>query len=226
MFEDMQSQSEESPVARNRKYFGMTTTQIGILGGLAGAACFLFAVAGCLFLRGGLGSLASAPQPTPVPQSTATPFVLPTLALTETPTPIPYEMLIPEGWVQFKTALVEIWLPKGFKQQKAVDDPNDPATLEMQISGLASETSIYPSIVMIYYEPLTVDSLDTYVDKVLATTSPENRVTEKRKITINSVEAIRVVMETRYQSLDATAVNYIFLDGRHCLDRSILCPDQ
>ncbi len=217
MFKDIQPlkpQPEGNIRPQNPKYFGMTTMQIGILAGLAAAACLVFGVAGFLILRGGLGSAApAAPQDTPTPEFTVTPFALPTLIPTGTSTPVSYELLVPEGWVQFKTELAEIWLPKGFKREKATDDPKDPSTLEMTMSGPASQTSTYPVIANVYYEPLTVDSLDTYVDKVLAATSAENRVTERRKITINSVDAIRVTMETRYKNIDATAVNYIFLDG-------------
>ena len=213
MFEDMQPQLDERPVTRSRKYFGMTTTQIAILAGLAGAACLLFAVAGWLALRG--GSLAPAPQDTPVPQSTATPFVLPTLTLTETPTPVPYEMLIPEGWVQFKTALVEIWLPKGFKQQKPKpsDDLSDSLTLDLEMVGAASDTSLYPVIVMVSYEPLTVGSLDAYVENLPIQLSSEIRVAGKRKVTINSVEAVVVLLEMRLSGDEVNDQVYIFLDG-------------
>ena len=40
-------------MTENRKYFGMTTTQLGILGGLAAAACLVFAVTGWFVFRGG-----------------------------------------------------------------------------------------------------------------------------------------------------------------------------
>ena len=100
---------------QNRKFFGMTPLQLGILAGLAGAACLLFGLAGWFVLRGKSGLLARAPENTPVPRATSTLIVIPTLTPTQTPTPVPYEMLIPSGWEQFKTGLVEIWLPSSFK---------------------------------------------------------------------------------------------------------------
>jgi len=199
-------------MTQNRKYYGMTSTQIGILAALAGVACLLFGLAAWFLLRGNASPLAFAPEATPIPQSTSTPFAIPTLAATETPTAIPYEVLVPEGWVQFKTTLVEIWLPKEFKREdsKASDEP---ATLELEMRGFASESSLYPVLVMIYYEPLTVGSLDIYVDNSLAKLSADTRVTERRKVTINSVDAVRISMEARYEGIDATAAYYIFLDG-------------
>lgn len=197
-------------MTQNRKYFGMTTTQLAILGGLAGTACLLFGIVGILLLRG-LNKPARAPQNTPVPLLTATPFVLPTLAPTGTPTPVPYELLIPEGWDQFKTALVEIWLPKGFKQEKP--KPSDSASPELALIGTVSETSLNPVIVMIYYEPLAAGSLDTYVDVALGNLPAEDRVVEKKKININSVDAFRAVIETRIDNIDANAMIYILPDG-------------
>ena len=93
----------------------MTLSQLGLLAGLAGAACLLFGLAGWFVLRGKSGLLARAPENTPVPRATSTLIVIPTLTPTQTPTPVPYEMLIPSGWEQFKTGLVEIWLPSSFK---------------------------------------------------------------------------------------------------------------
>ncbi len=198
---------------QNRKYFGMTPTQIAILAGLAGAACLLFGVGGWLFLRGGPGLLARAPQNTPVPQATATMVVIPTASPTETPTPVPYEMLIPQGWVQFKTALVEIWLPKGFKQEKKSKNAVALGEPELEMMGFPVESSLYPMIVAIYYEPLSANSLDDQIDRELAVLSTDERVTERRKVTVNGVEAVRILVETRIESFDANLVMYIFLDG-------------
>src|SRR5512143_3795538 len=124
-------------MTQNRKYLGMTVQQIAILAGLAGAACLLFAVGGVLFLRRGLNSLAAAPQNTPTPSFTPTPFVLPSVVPTQTITPVPYEMLIPLGWLQFKTGLIEIWLPKEFKapKSKTVDNSVNWAVPEMVASA-------------------------------------------------------------------------------------------
>lgn len=217
MFQDMKPQSGGSPTTQNKKYFGMTSQQIAILAGLAVAVLLLFIVGGWLVLRGLPGSsLAPAPQDTPVPQATATPFVVPTLTLTPTLTPVPYEMLIPEGWVQFKTALVEIWLPKGFKNQKpkASDNPAASMTVDLEVVRPASKKiSLYPAIVLVTYEPLTVNTLDDYVERLPAQLSTDIRVAARRKVNINSVDAVLVLLEGKVDGNDINDQVYVFLDG-------------
>lgn len=202
-------------MTQNRKVLGMTTTQIAILAGMAIGACLLFSVAGFLFLRGGSNMLAAAPQQvTPVAQETWTPYVTPTLAATETPTPIPYEMLIPQDWVQFKTELVEIWLPKNFK--KAKPDPDDSGlTTELMMTGFPSEASVFPSIVMIAYQPVPAGgTLDDVMELQMASLSTnEMRVVEMRKVTLNSTEAIRLVIEMRMEGTEINGLVYVFQDG-------------
>jgi hypothetical protein len=198
---------------QNRKYFGMTTTQLAILGGLAAGACLLFGVAGCFFLQGAPSMLARAPQNTLPPQATSTLIVIPTFTPTETPTPVPYEMLIPEDWVQFKTELVEIWLPKEFKKQKP--DPSESTmTMDLMMVGFSSETSLNPMIVMVSYEPMVGGSLDAYVDAFVSDPGEDVLVAEKGKVSVNSVEAIRILLEMRLDGGDiANDLVYIFQDG-------------
>jgi hypothetical protein len=216
MFQDMKPQSGGSPTTQNRKYFGMTSQQVVILAGLAVAVILLLLVGGWLVLRGLPGSLAPVPQDTPVPQATATPIVIPTLTLTPTLTPVPYEMLIPEGWAQFKTALVELWLPKGFKSQKpkATDNPAASMTLDLEVVRPASKkVSLYPVIVLVTYEPLTVNTLDDYVEGLPAQLSTDVRVAAKRKVNINSVDAVLVLLEGKVDGNDINDQVYVFLDG-------------
>jgi len=202
-------------MTQNRKNFGMTHSQIGILAGLAGAACLLFAAAGWLLLRRGPGIFARAPQNTPVSQSTATPFVIPTSMPTETPTPVPYEMLIPEGWVQHKTALVEIWLPAEFKlgDSKLFSDSANSAMRELIVARATSTSSPYQMLVMISYEPLPAGSLDAYLDSQIVNFPADIRVAERRKVAVNSMEVVRFVFETRSDNVDVNDLAYVFLDG-------------
>src|SRR5512145_1774500 len=96
----------------NKKYFGMTVTQLGILAGLAGFALLLFCIVGYLMLGKLTGSSAShLATPTVSPQPTVTLVMTPTPTTTPAATPLPYESLIPAGWVQYRTALFEIWMP-------------------------------------------------------------------------------------------------------------------
>lgn len=196
------------------RYFGMTTMQIGILAGLGAAACLLFAMLGRFVLQRGTGFAPLAAQPTPVPQSTSTPFVLPTLTPMATPTPVPYELLIPDGWLQFKTALVELWLPKEFK-------PGDPKLFqdlttvspEMFLTGVTSKTSLYNILVLVAYEPLTASSLDDHLDAQFASARSQIQVAEKNNVSVNSLNGIRVIYEMRSNNIDMTAVDYALLDG-------------
>jgi hypothetical protein len=202
-------------MTQDRKYFGMTTKQIAILAGLAVAACLLLGVAGLLFLRGGRSSVNQAPQNTPVPQSTATPFVLATASPTETLTPLPYELLIPEGWVQFKTGLVEIWLPKEFKKgdSKSIKNSANLAVPELVLTGSTSKSAPYKMLVVISYEPMTADSLDAYLTSEIVNLSPEARVVDKKMISINSQDVVRFVFEIRSNNVDFNDLAYVFLDG-------------
>jgi hypothetical protein len=199
----------------NRKYFGMTPTQLAILGGLAAGACLLFMVAARLFLQGGPGSLAPAPQNTPLPQATATPFVIPTFTPTETLTPVPYEMLIPEGWLQFKTGLVEVWLPKEFKKgdTKLVKNSAKLAVPELVAAEVTSKSSAYRMLVVVSYEPLTADSLDAYLTSEIVNLPPETHVADKRMVSVNSQDAVRLVFEIRSEGVEFNDLMYVFLDG-------------
>jgi hypothetical protein len=203
-------------MTQNRKYFGMTPTQIGILAALAGVACLLFGVTGWFVFRGNSNLFASAPQNTPIPQSTPTPFMMPTLTSTQTPTKVPYEMLIPDGWVQFKTGLVEIWLPADFKQadSNTLHGSVDLAMPELFLREAASDASLYQMLVTVSYEPLTGDSLDAYLDTEIAKLPSTIRVAERRKVFVNSTEVVRFVFEMRSDNnIDINDMAYVFLDG-------------
>src|SRR5262245_8986007 len=98
---------------RNKKYFGMTVTQLGILAGLAGLAFLLFCIVGWLVIARGIRGAQTVP-PTVVVLPPVTLIVPPTQTSAPVSTPIPYETLIPAGWVQYKSPLYEIWLPAGY----------------------------------------------------------------------------------------------------------------
>ena len=199
-------------MTQDHKYFGMTPAQIGILAGLAGIACLLFGLTGWFVLR---GKFSPVVQGTPVPQSTSTPFMLATLSPTETPTPISYEVLIPDGWLQFKTGLVEIWLPKEFKlgDSKLFSDSANSALRELVVTGAASNSAPDQMLVLVSYEPLPAGSLDAYLDSQIVNFPTNIRIAERRKVTINTVEAVQFVLETRNTTVDFNDLTYVFLDG-------------
>lgn len=195
-------------MAQNKKILGMTSSQVGILIALGALACLLFAVAGW-FLFGGSIQLpfSRAADSTPTPRWTPTVYVLPTLTPTITPTPIPYEQLIPNGWKQFKTELIEIWLPPSFKA--ADKEPNE----ELSLSALNSDSSLYRMRASISYEPLTGDSLDEYLDTGLSKVDPQARLVERRKVSLNSTEAVRMMFEVRVETVDVNELIYVIQDG-------------
>ena len=195
-------------MSQNRKKPGMTSAQIGILIGLGAAACILFAVTGWLLFGGSIQlPFSRVSESTPTPQLTSTPFVLPTLTPTLTPTPLPYEQLIPNGWKQFKTGLIELWLPDSFKTTDK--DANE----ELAALGANSDSSLYRMRVSVSYEPLAGASLDEHLDAGLLKLDPQIRLVERRKVSLNSTEAVRMMLEMRVETVDVNQLVYVFQDG-------------
>ena len=215
------------------RYFGMTPTQIGILAGLAVTACLLFAIIGWFGLRENFSRSADAPQSTPVALSTSTPFVLPTLQPTGTSTTVPYESRIPPGWKQFKTELVEIWLPTDFEQgdtnrlleesrksyeedglQELIDhNAKRKSIIDLVATDEISGSPLYRTIVSISYQPLTEESLDIFIQKE-SLDLPSMIVPMGRKnVQTGSSEAIQFVYEVRVGTISGTSLEYVLLDG-------------
>ena len=63
------------------------------------------------------------------------------------------------------------------------------------------------------YEPLSTGSLDAFLDGKLAKFPAESRVAERRKVSVNSTDAVRFVFETRSNNIDIDVLAYVFLDG-------------
>ena len=193
-------------MTHHRRILGMTPAQIAILVGLGVAVCVLIAVMGWLVL--GVNPSAFIQQaPTPAPRMTSTPFVLPTITPTLTFTPVPYEQLIPDGWNQHTTALMEIWLPSNFKVT------NKDADEELALVASNPKTSPYKMSVTVSYVPLGTDSLETYVDTSLAKMDSTVRAVERREVSLNGADAVRMVFETRVDSVDVNELVYVIQDG-------------
>jgi len=204
----------------NKKYFGMTTTQIGILGGLAGLLLLIVCCGGWLILsKGSLFTPASVPptqtsEPTVTAVVATTPTIIPTL----TPTPIPFEQLIPKDWKQYKTALVEIWLPSNFKLADKKPDKKtvakaDLAVPELLITEIPSKSSAYNMVVAVAYDLMAGDSFDAYLDGKLTNLPATARVADRRTAFVNSIETRRLVIEMRAPTYDINILLYVFLDG-------------
>ena len=203
-------------MSQDRKYFGMTTQQIGILAGLGALACLLFGVMGILFLRrGSSGLFSQALESTPAVRFTATPFVIPTTTPTATPTPIPYDELIPSGWVQHKTGLSELWLPSNFKTSRSGTSSGisgNSVLLDMAFQS-SSESSLYTMSVSVSYEPLTTSTLEEFVDLRLSNVPAEINIAERRKVSINSVDAYRLMFERHQDNVYTDDLLFVFQDG-------------
>jgi hypothetical protein len=212
---------------------GMSKAQLGILIGLAIFAVILIvAIAGLFLSRKGIG-FSRPPATPPVARSTPTMIVIPTFTPTQTPTPVPYEERIPEGWKQFKTELIEIWLPSNFKLanadkltkdarkryeemglQELIDyNEQSEAIIDLGLVDEESGSALYRTVASISYEPLTEGSLDDYVKKEVAKLPSMMSLVEQKKVQIGSDEAIKLVYELRVGSLSVNDLEYIFLDG-------------
>jgi len=198
----------------NKKYFGMTVPQLGILAGLAALAILLFCIVGWLVIRRGLRA-ASAVLPAPSPLATATLVALPTPTTTAVPTPQVYETLIPAGWVQYKSPLYEIWLPAGYKDANAdhlVTGLGSEPIMELSLSGTYTSKSPNKIYVTVAYEPMTGNSFDEFLNQRLIALGP--MVSERSKVDLNTVPAVRLVFTGREGSnTDINELTYVVLDG-------------
>ena len=202
-------------MSEDRKYLGMTVRQLGILAGLAVVACLIFGVTGSLALRRGLGLFSRAPQSTPIVQPSATLVIPPTITPTATITPIPYEQLIPYGWTQHQTELMEIWMPPDFKNAapgvvSAV--AGDSVFLNLGLVSSLGRSS-YPISVSVSYEPLTANTLEESLKVKLSNIPMDINMVENRKVSINSKDAIRLMFEGKRDNLDVNDLLFVFQDG-------------
>lgn len=200
-----------------QKYFGMTRLQIGIVAGMATVLILILCAGAFLVFRNGASSISAPPQATSTPPPTVTLMAAtpPTATSTPAPTAIPYEQLIPAGWKQFSTSLVEIWLPSNFKlgDKKALNQTAQLALNELLITEVPGKTSVYAMVVSVSYDLLTGDSLDDFLQSKISQLPPEIRVTDRRTVYVNTVEARRIMLELRVNNIDVNDMVYVFLDG-------------
>jgi hypothetical protein len=201
----------------DRKYFGMTVSQLGILAGLAGLVLLLFCVVGWLVV-GKIRGRAFSPVPTAAPRLQPTVTLMPTLAVTTTPapTPVPYESLIPAGWAQYRTALYEIWMPAGYKTTNTTDvlvtGLGGNPMVDLSLRGATSSKSPNKIYMTVSYEPMTTDSFDNFI--ITRLTSLGISPSERSKVTLNTVPAVRMIFSGRKgDNTDINELTYVILDG-------------
>ncbi|HAV75767.1 MAG TPA: hypothetical protein DCX53_00270 [Anaerolineae bacterium] len=198
-----------------RRFFGMTRMQTGIIGSLAALLILLSCVGGWL-LFGNAGIAFSSPATqTPQPTVTSAVVTLPTLTPTITPTPIPYERLIPADWKQYKTSLVEIWMPGNFKlaDNKTKDITAKFGVPDLLLTEVTSKSSAYTMLVSVSYDLMTGDSLDALLDEKFPAIPYQARITDKRTVFVNTHETRRIVIEFKVNNIDYNNLIYIFQDG-------------
>ena len=198
-----------------QRYFGMTRMQIGILAGLAGMLCLIVIVGGWLVLSNRSRMLPNSSAPVAASTVTSVVAVTPTIEVTITPTPIPYDQLIPADWYQFKTSLVEIWMPKNFKlaDKKTKDITANFGIPDLLLAEVSSKSSAYTMLVSVSYDLTTGGSLDQVLDEKSPNLPYQARIADRRTVFINTLEARRVVIEFKVDNIDYNNLVYLVQDG-------------
>jgi len=198
-----------------QKYFGMTRMQIGILAGLAGALLIIACVGALLIFRGGGAALVNPSVPTAVPTVTSIVATPATLTPTITPTPIPYDDLIPADWNQYKTSLVEIWMPGNFKiaDRNTKDITVNFGIPDLLLAEVSSKSSAYTMLVSVSYDLTTSDSLDALLDEKFPSIPYQSHVSDRRTVYVNTHEARRLVIEFKVDNIDYNNMVYVIQDG-------------
>jgi len=196
---------------------GMTQTQLAILAGMAIVLILVACVGGVVILLN-LNLAGLAPQQAPTIAPTVTPVVTiqpPTVTPTITLTPIPYEQLVPADWNQFKTSLVEIWMPSNFRlaDKKTVNITAGFALPELLITEIPSKSSAHDMLVGVSYDLMTGDSLDAFLDAKFPSLPYQSHVADRRTVFVNTTEARRIVVEFRINNIDYNDMVYVFRDG-------------
>ncbi len=220
---------------QSKRIFGMTITQMVILGCLALMACGTV-FGGLFFVSGSMGgsfSMLPSPVPTSTVQPTFTPYLTQTPTLTPTATDIPYEDLLPEGWDQYTTDSIELWVPPRFEvvdieeeRQKRIqfyedlgyDDiaeelEDNPPTYVYWFKDSEPNTTLFiPNITI---EPLlmTAENPDNFIDQENAKLPQEFIVVNRQDFQVGGYEARRLLLEANLNNAYIGVVNFVIFDG-------------
>ena len=194
------------------KYFGMTRMQIGILAGLAGVLLIIVCVGGWLVVRDRGAGLANSSVPAVASTVTHVGAVMsPTITPTITLTPVPYDELVPPDWNQYKTSLVEIWMPNNFKvaDKKTKDITANFGIHDLLLAEVTSKASAYTMLVSVSYDLTTSDSLDALLDEKFPSIPYQARISDRRTVFVNTHEARRIVIEFKVENIDLTTITEV-----------------
>ena len=67
--------------------------------------------------------------------------------------------------------------------------------------------------VSVSYEPMGDQSLDAKLDDHIATMDPAIRIVDRRKVSLNGTEAMRLMLEGRIKTVDVNELVYVIQDG-------------
>jgi hypothetical protein len=231
-------------------YFGMTQTQIAILGCLAFIFILVLAVFGYLITAGSSAYTAPPVQemasetPT-IPAATET--LAPTLDPALSPT-VPVPATPPAGWVIFQTTGVELWLPDNYaggdmfnKRSETIQRVNrlgkryvnivagmrkeDKSTLLFMVDKLQEET--VKAQVKVRHITLTDDLLlKDYIDRTyVSDKNIQITINENKKMTLLGREARRLTYQARQRAgLENMVIEYIIKEGPEMWFVSYMIP--
>ena len=224
---------------QNKRYFGMTVIQLGILGCL-GLVALGMVLGGGIFITTSLGSTGPsgrAPQDiSATPEWTATPIITETPTLTPTATPFPYDELIPSGWEQHITSDIEIWLPTRFKsvnvenerremidlyQDIGLDEiartmQENPSAYVFWFKASESDAVPYTANISIEFQAVSIESLDIYLDqKYINEESSPFRVVNRKEILGGIHQTRRILLESTLDNYYVAVAQYAIYDGTH-----------
>ena len=204
----------QNRLSSKTRYFGMSITQVIVL------ACFGLVTMGVVgfgawtvlrssFPRGLFPTQEVLPTWTHLPTRTLYPTRTPA-GPSPTPTEVDYKSLIPEGWVQFTSGKVEIWMPDNFEKADPgayliyAKDKNADQNFQ---TNILLGTDIASSLDMDVYIRENVRYFPTYNSLVDMT------LLEKKRFSIGSYETMRLKIETIILGMPVEAAMYIVKEG-------------
>ncbi len=224
---------------RKRRIFGMTLTQLLILGCLALAAIGVifgsFVLISSPAMPSGLSILPSPIPPTPILLTVPPGLVEESeeLGMTPTPTLVLGEYGIPTDWKQYSATTIEVWVPPQFvasaniaaTRQERIDFYRGQG-FEVLAAGLENdsfdyrfwfdfpqpETVTYGTYIIVKADVLPTLTLDEYIDEVYGSGLQGFQVFERREFVIGNFQARRILLEANLNGLVVRFAEYVITD--------------
>jgi len=195
-----------------KRYFGLTVNQVVILC-LFGLATVVVVGVGGWWILGMAFPANALPTETIPPTFTPLPSWTPGPTRTRVPSPTAtgadYQSSIPQGWVQFTSGKVELWMPPNFVKA----DPGKDLILAKDKNAAQNFTTN----VLLGVDPLPVP-LDEYISESVKyfpgmSSIIDMTLLEKRVFTIGDYEVRRLRVETIVSTIPVEAAMYLVKDN-------------